>query len=136
MIPRATILICLALIWPIFSGVMGEPDRLALKVTPQVGFAPLPVRIRVTVPRQKRNRWLTVAAVIPMSPEAMPVRSTLVQLEGEDAPRTHWIDWNRPGLPEGLEPDGDMVIVATVQRTDGSHEYVTAPIRVLPVFDP
>lgn len=50
----------------------------------------------VRVERRAEHRSLTVAAF----DDAGLVRSSSVQLDGADAPRTHWVDW-KTGLPGG-----------------------------------
>jgi hypothetical protein len=70
-------------------------ERLGLKVTPAVSFAPADVTVRTTVEANAGNRWLEVEV------NSLDFyRSSRVQLEGEDAPRTRMFQFR--GVPSGI----------------------------------
>ena len=67
---------------------------LALSVTPSYAFAPATVRVRVRLDPSADNRALEIVA-----DSAEFYRSSLIQLEGERAPRVVTLDFR--SLPEG-----------------------------------
>jgi len=77
------------------------------------------VRIQVSVEPDARNRTLVVVA-----DSAEFYRSSEFTLDGEDAVRTHWIDWYRL-------PAGQYEIQAVVHGTDGRRAAVSRPHTVL-----
>ena len=69
-------------------------DRLALRVTPWVSFAPADLRVRATVDQHDDNRAIEIIAE---SPDFY--RSSEVELPGHLAPRTTMIEFR--SLPSG-----------------------------------
>jgi len=69
-------------------------ERLALRVSPAVAFAPANLIVRATVEADKGNRSIEIVAE---SPEFY--RSSEIQLDGERAPRTTTFEFR--SLPPG-----------------------------------
>lgn len=85
----------------------GAGDAVAIKVNPQVTYAPANLFVRARVEARAGNRRLEVSA------ESLNFyRSSEVQLDGEYAPRVLFFQLN--GLPEG-----DYAVRATVRGADG-----------------
>jgi hypothetical protein len=75
--------------------LLGRPDPVRLSTWPQhFAFAPCDVTVTVRIVPIATDRTLEVAAI----GEAF-YRASLIQLEGEDAPRTHDVKWR--ALPAG-----------------------------------
>ncbi len=72
----------------------GERDRLTLKVSPAVCFAPANLVVRATVLADADNRAVEVVAE---SPDFY--RSSEIQLDGDKAPRTNMFEFR--SLPPG-----------------------------------
>lgn len=77
------------------------------------------VRIQVSVEPDARNRTLLVVAD---SDEFY--RSSEFTLDGEDAARTHWLDWYRL-------PAGQYEIQAVVRGVDGHRAATSQPLTIL-----
>jgi hypothetical protein len=72
----------------------GEPDRLTLKVTPCIAFAPANLTVRTTIVADPGNRAVEIVA------ESQTFyRSSQIDLEGEKAPRTYTFELR--SLPPG-----------------------------------
>lgn len=72
----------------------GENDRLAVRVSPAVAFAPANLVVRTTIPSHDQNRTVEIVA------ESEDFyRSSEVQLEGDRAPRTSMFEFR--SLPPG-----------------------------------
>jgi hypothetical protein len=67
----------------LISGAVGANDRLAMKVSPAVAFAPANLSVQATIEAHSGNRSIEIIAE---SPEFY--RSSEIQLDGESAPRT------------------------------------------------
>ena len=73
---------------------MRASDRLALKVSPVVSFAPANLVVRATVEANAENRSIEIVA------ESVDFyRSSLIQLDGDRAPRTSMFEFR--SLPTG-----------------------------------
>ena len=86
---------------------LGAEDALLLRVSPKVSNAPAAVVITVTVARNEKNRKLVVE-----DDSESYYRSSEVNLEGENAARTHRLVFR------GLTP-GEHRIRAVVHGTGG-----------------
>jgi hypothetical protein len=69
-------------------------ERLALKVTPAVGFAPVNLIVRAMIAADADNRAIEIVAE-----SENFYRSSTIQLEGENAPRTSQFEFRN--LPSG-----------------------------------
>ncbi len=69
-------------------------ERVSMRVTPVHAFEPATVRVTATIERDAQNRAMEIVA----DSEGF-YRSSLIPLEGENAPRTTTIDFR--GLPGG-----------------------------------
>ena len=69
-------------------------ERLTMAVSPAQSFAPTDLRVRVHVPRDAANRALEVSV-----DSADYYRSSRIPLDGEEAPRTITMEFQR--LPGG-----------------------------------
>jgi len=87
---------------------------LKLRVSPALSAAPATVRIRLTVAPDVANRAVTVSAV-----SEDFVRSSQVPLEGDQAPRTIFVEY--PSLPAGQYEVRGVVV--------GSHGEALAMAR-------
>jgi hypothetical protein len=76
------------------AGPLGASERLALKVSPAVCFAPANLVVRATITADSANRAVEVVAE---SPEFY--RSSEIELDGENAPRTNMFEFR--SLPSG-----------------------------------
>lgn len=72
----------------------GQAERLTLRVSPAVAFAPANLAVRATIAADSDNRTVEVVAE---SPEFY--RSSQIQLDGDRAPRTTMIEFR--SLPPG-----------------------------------
>jgi hypothetical protein len=72
----------------------GESDRLALRVSPAVAFAPANLVVRATIAADQSNRTVEIVA----ESESF-YRSSEIQLEGDRAPRTSVFEFR--SLPPG-----------------------------------
>jgi hypothetical protein len=73
---------------------MGAGERITIKVSPAIAFAPANLVVRATIPADSDNRALQIVAE-----SADFYRSSEVQLEGERAPRTTMFEFR--SLPSG-----------------------------------
>ena len=72
----------------------GESDRMTLRVSPAVAFAPANLVVRATIPGSEYNRSVEIIA------ESEDFyRSSEVQLQGDQAPRTSMFEFR--SLPPG-----------------------------------
>jgi hypothetical protein len=76
------------------AGAVDADDRLSLRVSPAVAYAPATLRVQTTIEPDADNRSIEIIAE---SPEFY--RSSAIQLDGESAPKTTIIQF--PGLPTG-----------------------------------
>ena len=72
----------------------GENDRMTLRVSPAVAFAPANLVVRATIPANESNRAVEIVA----ESETF-YRSSEIQLEGDHAPRTSMFEFR--SLPPG-----------------------------------
>jgi hypothetical protein len=102
------------------SGALGANQRLAIKVSPSVAFAPANLVVRTTVEPDPQNRSIEIVAE---SPEFY--RSSEIQLDGEHAPRTTMFQFRSL-------PSGEYMVRATL-KGQGGHELasVDRPVNVV-----
>lgn len=84
----------LALVALLLTMYLSMKPAVTIAITPRVAFAPAFVRLQIRVERNPENRTLIVEA---NAPEAY--RRSDVQLDGEDAPITTFLEW--PALDAG-----------------------------------
>jgi hypothetical protein len=78
-----------------FTGAqMGAGERITIKVSPAIAFAPANLVVRATIPADSDNRAVQIVAE-----SADFYRSSEMQLEGERAPRTTTFEFR--SLPSG-----------------------------------
>ena len=70
-------------------------ERIALRVSPMIGFAPANLVVRTTIEADKDNRAMEVIA-----DSENFYRSSEIQLDGEDAPRTIRLEFRN--VPSGV----------------------------------
>lgn len=109
------VLACLVATAPTFA----VENALSLRVTPRVAAAPATVSITVTIEPDERNRVLAIE-----DDSEVYYRSSQVQLEGENAARTHVF------LFRGLPP-GEHRIRASVHGTNGLQTVVSTMVTVV-----
>jgi len=83
--------------WGVFlsaATIASAGERLTMAVSPLQSFAPTNLRVRLHVPPDATNRALEVSA-----DSGEYYRSSRIQLDGEDAPRTVTLEF--PRLPGG-----------------------------------
>ena len=86
----------------------GAGDRMALKVSPAVAFAPANLIVRTMIEADAKNRAVEIIA------ESTDFyRSSEIQLDGEHAPRTSTFEFR--SLPQGV-----YEVKATLLASDGS----------------
>ena len=76
------------------AGSLGADQRLTLKVSPAVAFAPANLIVRTMVEADARNRAI---AIVAESPDFY--RASEIQLDGDKAPRTTTFEFR--SLPSG-----------------------------------
>ena len=79
----------------VVSAPLGAGERLVLKVSPAVSFAPANLVVRATIEADAANRGVQVSA------ESVDFyRSSEIELDGENAPRTNTFEFR--SLPPGV----------------------------------
>jgi hypothetical protein len=101
----------------LISGAVGANDKLAMKVSPAVAFAPANLSVQATIEADSGNRSIEIIAE---SPEFY--RSSEIQLDGESAPRTTILQFR--SLPTG------EYSVRGVLKGQGGHELATVERKV------
>ncbi|MBI3493384.1 MAG: hypothetical protein HY047_16630 [Acidobacteria bacterium] len=91
-------------------------ERLTMRVSPAVAFAPATVRVRATVEADPENRGIEIIAE---SPDFY--RSSEIPLDGEHAPRTTIVEFR--SLPGGTYEVTAVLIGVSDRRTKVS-QYV------------
>ena len=92
-------------------------DRLALRVSPAVAFAPANLSVRATIEADAANRSIEIVAE-----SADFYRSSAIQLDGDSAPRTSTFQFR--SLPTG------EYSVRGILRGQGGHEITTVEMKV------
>ena len=85
---------CLCGVICMAAGPLGAGERLSLRVSPAVSFAPANLVVRATIQADAANRAVEVVAE---SNEFY--RSSEIELDGENAPRTNTFEFR--SLPSG-----------------------------------
>jgi hypothetical protein len=101
-----------------------KDDKMDMRVRPQVSYAPGSVVISVWVPPLPDNRALVIEA-----DSGLFFRSSHVQLDGDNAPRSHNLVLNNL-------PPGEYQITATLQDTEGVKTELRRNATVLGSTDP
>jgi hypothetical protein len=96
---------------------VGANDKLALRVSPAVAFAPATLRVQTTIEASAANRSVEIIAE---SEEFY--RSSEMQLDGEAAPRTTYFQFR--SLPSG------QYLVRAILKGPGGHELAMAERKV------
>src|SRR5206468_10917521 len=95
----------------------GAGDRMAVRVSPAVAFAPANLIVRTMIEADAKNRAIEIVA------ESTDFyRSSEIQLDGEHAPRTPTFEFR--SLPQGA-----YEVKATLLASDGS-ALATVPAQV------
>jgi tartrate dehydratase alpha subunit/fumarate hydratase class I-like protein len=85
---------CLCGVLAMTAGPLGAAERLSLKVSPAVSFAPANLVVRATIQADAANRAVEVVA------ESNDFyRSSEIELDGENAPRTNMFEFR--SIPSG-----------------------------------
>ena len=98
---------------------VGANDRVSMKVSPAISFAPARLVIRTRVEPDADNREIEVLAD---SDEFH--RSSAVQLDGDRAPLTSTFEFR--GLPPG-----EYKVTAVVAGVNGQRAFAYAQVKVL-----
>ena len=85
---------CLFGVMVMAAGPLGAGERLALRVSPAVSFAPANLVVRATIEADSANRAVEVVAE-----SSEFYRSSEIELDGENAPRTNMFEFR--SLPSG-----------------------------------
>ena len=85
---------CLFGVLVMAAGPLGAGERLALRVSPAVSFAPANLVVRATIEADAANRAVEVVAE-----SSEFYRSSEIELDGERAPRTNMFEFR--SLPSG-----------------------------------
>ena len=101
----------------LISGAVGANDRLAIRVSPAVAFAPANLSVQATIEADPVNRSIEIIAE---SPEFF--RASEIQLDGESAPRTTILQFR--SLPTG------EYSVRAVLKGQGGRELATVERKV------
>jgi hypothetical protein len=96
----------------------GGADRLNLRASPSISYAPSQVRITAGVVPDADNRRLTIEAE-----SESYFRSSDFGLEGENAPRTHFVEYRQL-------PAGEYRVTARLVGTRGQVAYVETTVTV------
>ncbi len=99
--------VCLCGVLMMAAGPLGASERLALRVSPAVSFAPANLVVRATIPADSENRAVEVVAE---STEFY--RSSEIELDGARAPRTSLFEFRSL-------PPGTYEVRATLRAVDG-----------------
>jgi hypothetical protein len=91
---RALACVCGLFAWLLMAMPVGAGDRLTLKVSPAVSFAPANLVVRTMIEADKENRGMEIVAE-----SADFYRSSEIELDGENAPRTNIFEFR--SLPSG-----------------------------------
>ena len=112
---------CLCGVVILMATPVGAGQRLALKVFPAVAFAPANLIVRTTVEADPANRAMEISAE---SPDFY--RSSAVELDGENAPRTTQFEFRSL-------PSGRYSVRVTLVGSDGHpRAYVRTEMNVMP----
>jgi hypothetical protein len=110
--------------WAIFLSAamtVHADDRLTIAVSPQQSFAPTNLRVRVHVTPDDANRALEVSA-----DSGAYYRSSRIELDGKDAPRTFTLEFQRL-------PGGDYEIRgALIDSIGRARAFARRQVTVLP----
>ncbi|MFP5378963.1 MAG: hypothetical protein ACLGHP_04325 [Vicinamibacteria bacterium] len=101
------------------SGAQGD-QKLSVRVTPAVMYAPATITVTATIARDPGNRALQVDA-----DSGGFYRSSFVQLEGDRAPRVSQVQLKHL-------PSGDYLVGVVLVDNAGRRTVVQKPITVLP----
>lgn len=97
-----------------------EPDRLAMRVSPSICFAPANLVVRATIVADPDNRAVEIVAE---SPDFY--RSSEIQLDGDRAPRTTVFEFRSL-------PPGSYEVKATLRGSSGEQRAsVTQQVNVI-----
>ena len=108
---------CLVFLVILMAAGVGANDRLALRVSPAVAFAPATLRVQTTIESDSANRAIEIIAE---SDDFY--RSSEMQLDGESAPRTTYFQFR--SLPTG------EYSVRAILKGQGGHELASAERKV------
>jgi hypothetical protein len=102
------------------TATIGAGERITIKVSPAVAFAPANLVVRATIPGDADNRAVQIVAESDNF-----YRSSEVQLEGERAPRTTTFEFRSL-------PSGTYLVSANLMGADGrSRGIIRQQINVI-----
>src|SRR5262249_29829277 len=111
---------CLCGVLVMVAGPLGANERLTLKVSPAVSFAPANLVVRATIDAHPENRAVEVVAE-----SSEFYRSSEVELDGEHARRTNMFEFRSL-------PPGTYEVRATLLAGDGrSLAHVRQQVNVI-----
>lgn len=103
-------------------GETAVPEKLSLRVTPNVSSAPSDLLIKATVARDAGNRWLRIEA-----DSGSFLRSSAVELDGDKAPAI--TEMRLRNLPSG-----NYTVTAMLQNNRGEEIVARRSVIVLSQF--
>jgi len=104
----------------LLAAPLGAGERLVLRVSPSVAFAPANLLVRTTVEADAANRGMEISAE-----SADFYRSSAVELDGERAARTTQFEFRSL-------PPGKYNVKATLLGSDGhARAYVRTEVNVM-----
>jgi hypothetical protein len=109
--------VCLTGFVILISGAVGASEKLSVRVSPAVAFAPANLNVRATIASDPDNRSIEIIAE-----STNFYRSSEIQLDGESAPRTTLLQLR--SLP------GGEYSVRAVLRGPGGHELASTQQKV------
>ena len=104
------------------TGETAAPEKLSLRVTPNVSSAPSTVIVQATVAKNADNRWLQIEA-----DSGTFFRSSAIELDGENAPAITEIRLKNL-------PSGNYTVVAMLKNNRGEETVVRRSVIVLSQF--
>jgi hypothetical protein len=103
------------------TGSVGAGEKMTLRASPEVSFAPANLTVRLSIEADPDNRAIEIVID---SPDFY--RSSRIELEGDRAPRTSVVQYR--GVPSG-----NYIITARLVGQDGeSRAYMRRGVDVIP----
>jgi hypothetical protein len=100
-----------------FVAPLGAAERLSMRISPTVAFAPANLIVKAMVEANKDNRSIEISAE---SDDFY--RSSEIQLDGDSAPRTTMLRF--PSLPGGI------YVVRAVLKGAGGHAIASSEFKM------
>jgi len=102
------------------ADAVGAPDRIALRLTPAVAWAPAALTVRATIESNSENRELEVIA----ESDAF-VRSSSISLDGAKAPKLNVFEFR--SLPSGTYTVTGVLVDSSGRRLTATRMFQVVP---------